>query len=108
MMFCPPGLFSMTICCPQLREMRSLTRRATLSTPEPAGWARISLTGRSGQAWARTMPLHAAAAEAMARLNWRRCMSKCSCEGGDRCCEAIGELAQLLRELAGGRGDGVD
>ena len=51
-MFCPPGLFSITTCLPQPRDTRSATTRATLSTPEPAGCARISLTGRSGQVWA--------------------------------------------------------
>src|SRR5450432_2562673 len=108
MMFCPPGLFSMTMVWPQLREMRSATRRATLSTPEPAGWARMSLTGRSGHVSALTMPLHEAATEAMASLNWRRCMSECSCEGRGRRGEAIGELVQLLHQGGGRGGDGVD
>jgi len=50
MMFCPPGLFSITMGWPSTLDKRSPRRRATLSGPEPGGWDKMNFTGLSGQA----------------------------------------------------------
>src|SRR5262249_22177863 len=44
-----PGLFSTTACWPQMRESRSVVRRATVSVEPPGANGTTTRTGRVGQ-----------------------------------------------------------
>ena len=53
MVFCPPGLLSITTAWPHSFCSRSASSRARLSGPEPGDCDSIHLTGLSGQDSAR-------------------------------------------------------
>src|SRR4051812_23314817 len=70
----PPGLFSITTCCPSRSESKGLRIRASRSVVPPAVNATTSLTGRVGWVWAnavRETKGTAAASPARPRT-WRR------------------------------------
>src|SRR3990167_31012 len=62
-----PGLLSMTSCCPQLRDKRSLRMRITASGPLPGEYGATERTGLEGKVCATAWGTLAAATRASAQ-----------------------------------------